>query len=315
MSNIIFPANYSIDLFDLNMEMMQYYSKEWNLEHLEMSKGQFRGYISAIHTPRIQLGHAYYSKRVMCKGDFPDGCIVLMFAPNNVRYNFQNRVIDSNEIVLLTNGDEIDILTDGEIEAHTIVIEEQLFFQTFYDYFGDTPDRMIKDKRFFIKPDMLSIFYKTVYSWKTYLTKEYPIFNEKPSYDKIEPEILHQLFSCIISNNLATKRRKFQAKKIRDILHEYIEQDISISDVATQLSIGESQLHNLFKKEYGLTPKRYLLNLRFNAVKNDLQSSHPHLSTVKDLAQMYHFHHMGHFTMEYQKIFAQKPSQTLRENI
>lgn len=311
MSNINFPANYSIDLFDLNIEMMQYYSKEWNLEHLEMGRGQFKGYISAIHTPRIQLGYSFYSKRVMCKGDFPDGCVVLLYARNNVRYNFHNRIIDRNEIVLLTNGDEIDILTDGETEAHTIVVEEQLFYQTYYDYFGDTPDKIIKNKRFFIKPGMLSLIHKTVDLWKTYLTKEYTKMNVKPSYDKIELEILHQFFSCIITDFSPTKRNKFDVKKIRNLLHVNIEKDVRVFDIATELGISESQMHNAFKKEYGLTPKKYLQNLRFNAVKNDLQSAHRHLSTVKEIAQKYHFYHMGHFTMEYQKIFVQKPSETL----
>ena len=148
MSNLIFPENYIIDLPNLNIEMMQHYSKQWNLEHTKMEKGLFKGDLSAVHTPRIQFASACYTQGFMSKGDFPDGCIVLIYAPGNARYNFQNRIIQSNEIIVLTKGDEIDILTVGEIEVRTLVIEEQLFYQTFYDYFDDTPQRVIEDKRF-----------------------------------------------------------------------------------------------------------------------------------------------------------------------
>ena len=311
MSDIIFPAGFTIELPDLDLEMMQYYSKQWNLEHTKMEKGLFKGNISAVHTPRIQLSSVYYSQSFMSKGDFPDGCIVLIYAPNNARYNFQNRTIQANEIIVLTKGDEIDILTVGEIEVRTLVIEAQLFYQTFYEFFDDTPHKVIKDKRFFIKPDMLSVFHQTVDLWKTYLTKKYPTLNEKPPYNKIEPEILHQLFNCIISTPFVKKRKKFQTKTIRDLLHENIDQPIDISNLTSILNISESQLYHAFRKDYGMTPKKYLQYLRFHAVKKELLLAHPHSNTVSQIAEKYDFSHMGHFSSEYKKRFGQTPSQTL----
>ena len=314
MSNIIFPANYIIDLPSLNMEMMQYYSKQWNLEHTKMAKGLFEGNISAVHTPRIQLGSAYYSQSFMSKGDFPDGCMVLIYAPDNARYNSQNRTMQVNEIIVLTKGDEIDILTVGEIEIRTLVIEEQLFYQTFYDYFDDTPHKIIKDKRFSIKPDMISVFHQTVSLWKTYLTKEFPTLNEKPSYEKIEPEILRQLFNCIMTIPSKKKRKKFDTKTVRDLLYENIDQPIGISDITSKLNTSESQLYHAFKKDYGITPKKYLQYLRFNAIKKELLLAHPDTTTINNIAYKYDFLHMSHFTQEYKKIFGETPSQTLNNN-
>ena len=312
MSNIIFPAGFTIELPDLDLEMMQHYSKQWNLEHTKMEKGLFEGNISAVHTPRIQLGSAYYSQSFMSKGDFPDGCIVLIYAPDNARYNFQNRIIQANEIIVLTKGDEIDVLMAGATEVRTLGIEEQLFYQTFYDYFDDIPQSVIKDKRFFIKPNMISVFHQTFDLWMTYLTKEYPTLNKKP-YDKMEPEILRQLFSCIISNPLVKKRKKFQTKTVRDLLHENVQQSIDISHIISKLDISESQLHNIFKTDYGITPKKYLQNLRFDAVKKELLLADSHTNTVGQIAQKYNFSHMGHFSTEYKKLFGQTPSETLND--
>ena len=59
------------------MDMMQHYSKKWNLEHTKMEKGMFEARLSAVHTPRIQIGRSHYSQGVMTKGTFPKGCIVL----------------------------------------------------------------------------------------------------------------------------------------------------------------------------------------------------------------------------------------------
>ena len=310
MSNIIFPADHIIDLSDLNVEMMQYYSKQWSMEHIIMEKGLFKGSIYAVHTPRIQLATAYYSKSIMSQGDFPNGCIVLAYAQNDVIYNFQNRAIKSNELIVMRKGDEIDVLTSGEVNMQTIVIEEQLFNQSFCNFFGITPFTILKDKQFFIKPDMLSVFDKIVGLWSAYLTDEFPKQTVQPSYNKIESEILHQVFSCLIFTP-TKKRHKFNTKTIRDLLHSSMDQSINISDISNELNISESQLHYAFKEDYGITPKKYLQQLRLNAIKKELLLAHPHSVNIVDIAQKYNFFHMSHFTQEYKKLFSQTPSETL----
>lgn len=315
MSNIIFPAGFIVDLPNLNIEMMQYYSKQWNLEHSKMEKGSFVGNLYAVHTPRIQFSSAYYSQSFMSKGDFPDGCIVLIYSPNDVIYSFQNKSILGNEIIVLKKGDEIDILTSGQINVRTIVIEEQLFYQTFYDFFDDTASATPHEKRFTIKTDMVSVFHQTVNSWSAYLINDFPTLVIKPEYDKIEHEILRQLFSCILLTSSNKKRKKFQTKAARDLLHENIDKPIDIPMITNELNIRESQLHHTFKKDYGITPKKYLHYLRLNAIKKELLLGDPNLNTVNEIAKKYNLFHMGHFSVEYRKLFGETPFQTLNSKL
>lgn len=291
--------------------MMQYYSRQWSMEHTIMEKGLFKGSISVVHTPRMQLASAYYSQGIMSQGDFPDGCIVLAYPKNEVIVNFQNRTVKSNEIIVMSKGDEIDVLTSGEVNMQTIVIEEQLFNQYFYNFFGSTPCTILNDKRFFIKPDMISVFEKVVDSWSDYLTNEFSKQTIQPTYDRIESEILQQLFSFLTFTLTTKKRKKFNTKSIRDLLTNNIEQFIDIPDIAKELNISESQLHSIFKKDYGITPKKYLQNLRLNAIKKELLLADPHSFNISNIAQKYNFFHMSHFSLEYKKMFGQTPSETL----
>ncbi len=109
-------------------------------------------------------------------------------------------------------------------------------------------------------------------------------------------------------------RKKFQTKRIRDLLHENISQEIDISVLTNELNISESQLHYAFKKEYGITPKKYLQQLRFNTIKKELITANPNSVTITDIAYKYNFLYMSHFITEYKKIFGQTPSQTLNNN-
>lgn len=311
MSNILFLENCIIDLSDLNIEMAQYYAKQWNLEHTVMEKGPFTGSISAVHTPRIQIGTSYYSHGLMSRGDFPDGCILLVYAANNAVYNFQNRVIKSNEIIVLNKGDEINMLFSGDINIHTVAIEEQLFNQSFYDFFDISPSTIFKHKRVFIKPDMMYSFPKTIDNWRAYLTNKLHRKNIQSMYNRIESEILQQLFTHFVFSSATKKRKKFNTQSIRDLLHSKIEQYIDIPDILKELNISESQLHYLFKKEYGITPKKYLQYLRLNAIKKELLLADPHSVNIAEIAQKYNFFHMSHFSLEYKKLFGQTPSKTL----
>jgi len=311
MSNIIFPAAVSMDLPNLNMEMMQEYSKLWSLEHTKMGKGHFEGSINMIHTPRLQFATAYYSQSFMSKGDFPEGCIVLIYATKEAVYNFQNQSISPNEIIILKKGDEIDILTSGAMATQTIVIEEELFYKAMYDFFGKIPQSYLANKRLTLHPDKIDLFHKTVSLWKNYLTHELPKLNVSADYMKIEANILQELFTCLMLNPSSKRKEKFNTKKIRDLLHEKITRNIDIAALANALNISESHLHYRFKADYGITPKKYLENLRLNAVHKELQLAYPNVVTIVEIAQKFNFFHMGHFSTAYKKLFAQTPSQTL----
>jgi len=312
VSNNIFPAGYIVDYSGLSMDMMQHHSKKWNLEHTKMEKGMFEASLLGAHTPRIQIGRSHYSHGIMTKGDFPKGCIVLTcYFSENGTFSFQNRTILPNELFVLTSGDEIDRVTSGEIESFIITIEEQLFYESFYAFFAEEAHLFLKKKRFIIQEGMVSDFYHAFGFWIDYLIDTFPDLKVKPGYDKIESEILSQLFSYIKFAPFKNDRKKFSIKMVRELLHENLHQDINLTLIEHELNISESQLYYAFKSSYGIAPKKYHHMLRLHAVKKELETADPKDSTVTQVAMKYNFIHMNHFSAEYKKTFGQTPSETL----
>ena len=60
-----------------------------------------------------------------------------------------------------------------------------------------------------------------------------------------------------------------------------------------------------------MTPKKFLQQLRLNAIKKELLASTTKNTIISDIAFKYKFLHMSHFTSEYKKLFGQTPSSTL----
>ena len=144
-----------------------------------------------------------------------------------------------------------------------------------------------------------------------YLMLTFPTLTDKPEYDKIESEILSQLFKCIMFSPLKKDRKKFSIKMVRERLHENIYQDIDLAMIEKEFNISESQLYYAFKSSYGIAPKKYLKMIRLNAVNKELQISDPKHNTVTEIAMKYNFIQMNHFSREYKKTFGQTASETL----
>jgi AraC-like DNA-binding protein len=316
MSDILFPAGLIVDRPDLTIEMMQHYAKMWNVDHTLLGEGVFNGSLLGVHTPRIQLGISHYSQGVMSIGDFPGGCVLLHYTLNEITndplYNFHNRPILPHEVVMLTPGDGYDRVTYGDNHIITIAIKEDLFYKEFYAFFAETDS--IKNKRFYLKLDKISYFQKIIVSWISYLINEFPKLTIKPEYDRMESEILRQIFDCMLPVTLVKKRKKFQSKIVRDLLNEHKYEPIDISSILNELNISESQLHHVFKKEYGITPKRYLHLLRLNAIRKELLLADPNSITISEVAYQYNFFQMSHFSAQYKNIFGETPSQTLHHH-
>ena len=134
MSDILFPAGLIVDYPALDIEMMQHYATMWNVEHTLLGKGLFEGSFWGVHTPRIQIGISHFSQKIMSKGDFPDGCVMLHYSVNEMTsplYNFYDRPILPHEVLILTKGDAYDRVTYSSSNIDTIVIKEDLFYKEF----------------------------------------------------------------------------------------------------------------------------------------------------------------------------------------
>ncbi|WP_457607363.1 helix-turn-helix transcriptional regulator [Nitratifractor sp.] len=128
---------------------------------------------------------------------------------------------------------------------------------------------------------------------------------------RIEAQILREIFEALYVDHSGGARCKFDAKRARDFLHETLQRPEESPNMATQLQISERQIERAFKKLYGITPKRYLLNLRMNAVRKELLQADPRCVSVSEIAMQWGFFDLSHFSKAYKQYFCELPSETL----
>lgn len=85
----------------------------------------------------------------------------------------------------------------------------------------------------------------------------------------------------------------------------------SMPEVCKAVGLSWRSLDRAFKESFGVGPKRYLLNLRLTRVRQRLKQAHHGLKVV-DVANQWGFWHMGDFAREYQLMFGELLSRTLK---
>ena len=91
------------------------------------------------------------------------------------------------------------------------------------------------------------------------------------------------------------------AKDVAEFLSKNYHCDIKIDEIAETFNYSRNHLYALFKKEYGVSPKEYLINLRIEKARQFLEDKSLELS-VKEIAYAIGFHDPFYFS----KLFSSK---------
>jgi len=294
----------------LNLEELREISSGWDNRWSQLKPGKVNVKIGMFHTPRLQFSWMAYSNAVFIEGSHPPGSVALSLVWAQSAVSSHNQEIDPYEIVIHTEGDEIDYIAGGANEIFTLVVEEHFFHQYFFEYFGRPFEEMVGDKRLVIKEESADMLIMRLQHWLQYFHMKRESTLEK--YYAMEEEILESLFSIIHTTTPKLHREKFDIRQIREILHKNIDNLYTIGDLVKEFKIPIRTMQYHFKQKFGISPKQYLHYLRLNTIRKELMCRGEDKLTISEIASKYGFFNASHFGSEYKKMFGETPGQTLQ---
>jgi AraC-like DNA-binding protein len=131
-----------------------------------------------------------------------------------------------------------------------------------------------------------------------------------------EQFIISELLLCHPHNYSAALERLRCAiaprdvKRAIDYMHANLDTPLTIHSIATTAGIAGQTLFKHFRDTYGISPMRYVRNLRFERVRRELLAAKTG-ATITEIASRWGFAHLGRFAVEYRLRFGESPSQTL----
>ena len=134
----------------------------------------------------------------------------------------------------------------------------------------------------------------------------------------LEQGLVQAMVSCLntvdVREDRAAQRRH---QKIMNRFHLMLksepERAVYVLEIAAAVGTSLRSLSVICREHLGMGPKRYLMLRRMHLARRALQLATPHVSTVTDVATRYGFWQFGRFAGEYNSLFGESPSATLRK--
>jgi AraC-like DNA-binding protein len=100
-------------------------------------------------------------------------------------------------------------------------------------------------------------------------------------------------------------------RKARAFIASHLQEDIKLGDIAAATNVCSRLLQKAFSHHCGCSPMRFVTQSRLQRIRQELETATSDTKIV-DVMMSYGFTQGGKFAKEYQQLFGEKPSQTLR---
>lgn len=92
-------------------------------------------------------------------------------------------------------------------------------------------------------------------------------------------------------------------------LHEQWNRSVTLTEVARQVDLSEYHFARLFKSAFGVSPHKYLIQLRIERAKEMLAMPDDERPTLASIALQCGFYDQPHFTRMFKRMVGQLPSE------
>ena len=116
-------------------------------------------------------------------------------------------------------------------------------------------------------------------------------------------EILAQ---CAAQTGTPVRRDERIAGAVRFLEEHFSDPEITIRDAAGQSFLSEDYFRRIFREEYGMSPRRYLIELRMRHAVGLMETGYYSLGEVAALSGYADY---SYFTSEFKRHFGASPSQ------
>jgi AraC family transcriptional regulator, ethanolamine operon transcriptional activator len=257
-----------------------------------------------------------YQRAVVHSGEPPSGKITFAVGLSEVPVLFQGSRFGPHDLLMVTPGNEIDIVSQAGCGLAAISFPLNLVRET-ASILGlrpiDPPSRGLVIS---LEPEKASLLRATFSSLLNEAVAR-PL-NERASTSWTPTKqdgLLRFLLHCTGGTSSMTKlasngERARVLKAALRVINDSTEDVITVGDLCRIARASERTLDYAFAERFGLSPAQYMKARRLNAARNDFCREHEHEIKIADIANKWGFWHLGQFARDYQTWFGELPSET-----
>ena len=206
-----------------------------------------------------------------------------------------------DDLVLETKPNTIRFLPKGETKRYDVLRQER----------GEcidvcfSADRPLSSQAFVMnvaQNEKLGALFKKLFS--TWISKKEGYYFESVS-------LLYRIFAEMQKDTAKPSRHKLKIAPAMDIIHsDFLKRDFSLSELAAICKMGESYFQKLFKEIHGISPKKYIIQLKINHACDLLRLER---YTVTQIAELCNFSDVYFSSRQFKEYMGISPTQFIKK--
>jgi len=292
--------------------------KDSGLEHMQMSKGFFKGRLLRCQMGDVILDTGSYSQDMLVMGAMPEDRVTLGYILNaNQAGNLNGTRVGQFDLIVFSEAAAMDSyhlpagtqwvslqLPRERLESQGIPVASSPGVEMFTGF--DPAKRQLGDK--------LKTMFDEISRQPDDANPGYP------ADTAMMAEALSNEFQQTLDAVTGLEQKKFRLSsgtrlrvlyQVDEFIRDNLDQAIRIGQLCVETGVSQRSLEYLFRDYFGVSPVRYLALRRLHAVREKLMTARPGETIVADLAAAYGFRHLGRFAQAYRQQFGELPSETL----
>ena len=285
----------------------------FDLEYTQLGKGKYFGTFPAqTHSQSIFIVEST-SIEVAAKGRIDDDTYMVTGGSESLIFNGKPNQRD--ELVIYPPGTELHAATCGSCHLAQICMPATVVESYLKASDLDAENRHASNPiRFTLSPDVTSWFRSSV----RLLAKA-----EEPD-DGLAQNLEHHMLAYLtridrlsLGNGDVRGRGRpveYYDRTFRltlDYIHANLRSQVALDELCLATNISLRTLQRIFTKRTGMSPRKYILTSKLNAIRRELMDASCHEATVSAVALKYKLNHLSRFSSTYQALFQEYPSDTL----
>ncbi len=288
----------------------------WELTYSQVGGGAFSGAVEIACTAAIQIIRETWSAPLLVEGTQPRDAISIALvssAPAGVRW-LGTEYDTERTLIGGLPGHEVHFVGLGPVDIIAVSIGRERFEEHVRARFGEDGVPRARDLNMRALPGAASCVERAraLDGFRGVLRSG--AANRREARHSLEEAILQMLLDGLDLDRalqpVPLTLRWRTARRAEEVLRTRLDDPPSITELCQLTRTSERTLHAAFRDAYGMSPLRYLRNLRLNAARRRLRRRE---GSVTEIAADLGFFHFARFAEEYRTLFHQLPSETLRQ--
>lgn len=225
--------------------------------------------------------------------DSPIGCVQYVISGSGI-------IICNHNIYTVQEGDTF-LLPEGTNQIYYSNLDNQ-FERIWINFKGELAKALLdiynlNDTVVFRNTDTLDIFAEIHEKCKK--------LQSPAEYKNQTSQLFFKLIQFLADNKQTTRETTSDIEQIRLYIDCNITKNIKISDIAHNFSFSQEHIIRFFKKSYGITPHRYILESKIRLAMIMLKMTD---MRIYEIAEKLSFSDSHHFSTQFKKLMGYKPS-------